>query len=90
MSKIALEKILTNLLLKEFPFIEKIHVSKTEGDFHYFGGKYEYDVFLGISPKNLNPDNNENIVKTVHTLSRFVLKPNQRVGTVSFFNPKEF
>jgi len=87
MSKIGVKKILSLMLIKEFPVIEEINVETVNEDFLEPNDERDFIINVGIPPGIMKYNELENIRETAKTLSQFVVGHKERVTSVRFYNP---
>lgn len=93
MTEIALKKILTQTVMKEFPEIEDILIL---GDFNDWDENHikKYEIFFGITPENMSKItskykiNSEDIREKIRHYSSYILNSKkEKIGSILLYNP---
>jgi hypothetical protein len=80
----ALKKILTSLLIKEYPKIKDIHVS---------GDEYGYSIGIFLKYNDMADLSRDEILKLkedVRHFSKYILGGNERVNHIYFYEPHNY
>jgi len=80
-TRIALKKILTELLSEEYPDISSVQVTDDEWD-----DNHKYKVFLGVKYGDLNKLDTDDVRDYVKRISKYVLGSNESIYQILFYN----
>jgi len=88
MSVLALKKILTSMVIPEYPEIEDILVLEDNWEVKRFA---EYKIFVGITPENMDKVSREDIKEKIKNYSLYILNPKkEKISQILFFNPNDW
>ena len=80
---IALKKILNVMVPEKYPMVSDIKVIDDSYEYH---NSIKYNIYLGVSPDDLETLRSSDVRDYVQDVSRYVLKGNETLRIV-FFNP---
>ena len=80
---IALKKILNIMVPEKYPMVTSIKVIDDSYEYH---NSTKYNIYLGVSPDDLETLRSSDVRDYVEDVSRYVLKGDEALGIV-FFNP---